>query len=76
MIQQRFWLIQFELHQAVLKARILFAQNRVAANEVFFVLFDRKTKTRLKNMILSSNVMAKVPEAFFNPAGIHHVHPA
>jgi hypothetical protein len=25
---------------------------------------------------LRSNVMAKVPETFFNPAGIHHVHPA
>ena len=50
--------------------------DTVVTDEIRFGFRHRKAKPRLQNMILAGDVMAEMPKAFFDPAAVHHMHPA
>ena len=51
-------------------------QNRVTSDEIGFRCLYGKAKSGLQHVIFASDVMAKVAECFFDPTGIHRMHPA
>ena len=74
--EERFRIVQQELHQPPLKSRFPFAQHRVATDEVGLCRFDGKAKPGLQHMVLAGDVMPEMAKALFDPAAIHHMQSA
>ena len=75
-IEQRLGVGQTELQQALVQPGVLFAQHRVAPDEIGFGGFHGKAQPGLQHVILAGDVMAEMAKGLFDPAAVHAVHPA
>ena len=67
---------QPELHHAPGHARLSHRQHRIAPDEVALVRLYGKPEARLEDMVLIGDVVPKMPESLFDPAGIEGVESA
>ncbi len=75
-IEQRFRILKPELQQSPLQPRVPLSAHGVAADELALVHVDRKSETRLEDVILIRDVMAEVTIRFFETAAIHRMQTA
>ena len=73
MVKQRRWIGELELQHLAGQTLLSLGQHRLAANEVaepagWLFGLDGETKAGFQNMILVGDVMAEMPEGFFDPA--------
>ena len=62
-------------HQFPTWRGVTFCQKGISSDEIRFVPVNSEAKAGLKNADLRSDVMAPMPEAFFNPATVKRIVP-
>ena len=75
-IEQGLRVAQAELQQAFVQPLFFFRQNCVTSDEIGFFRFHGKAKARLKHVVFTGDVMAKMAKRLFDAATVHHMHPA
>src|SRR6056297_4368925 len=75
-VEHRLGVAPPELHHAMAQSLFALALHRRATDEIGFALGHSKAKPRFQHMILAGDVMTEMAKALFDPAAIHHMHPA